>query len=124
MSEYIEHLNSDSALVSSTLASVLKQQTMLGNPGEEELSLKVKITGPDTKIITDDVQNISFSATEVGISFFTGYKATLTAQKLLNSMSCGIRCGSIEKDNIECIAWEATKVSQATFMVTLRFKCS
>lgn len=118
-SEYLEHLTQEGAMVSSTLSSVLKQQTKLAHE-DAPPALSILISAPDIEITTDDIQNVSFSS-NIEVSFFTGKNTVISAQGLLNSPECSVSCGSIEEANLKCIAWEASKVSSTMFMVTLKF---
>lgn len=120
MSEYLEHLSRDDALVSSTLSSVLKQQTVLGSE-QDAGAFEVTIRNDHTEILTDDVDNITFNDQVVEVSFFAGYQTASNAQLLYKTM-CNISCGSIEKTEIKCLDWGIAKVSPSTYIVTLKFR--
>ena len=123
MSEYLDHLNSQGSMVSSTLSSVLREQTALVSGTEEISSLTAKITCGDIEIFTDDVQDVSFlPENDVSVSFYAGKSTMLASQKLLRNIDCNVSCGSIERDKLECVSWEVSKLSMTSFVVTLKFK--
>ena len=122
MSEYIEHLSRDGAMVSSTLSSVLREQTAAVLEDVKESVLMAKIANEDTQVAAKNVQNIFITAEDGAVvSFIAGLKTTLLAQQLLNT-PCTIQCGSIEKNNLMCTSWDASKTSPTTFTVTLNFQ--
>ena len=119
MSEYLEHLAQDDAMVSSTLSSVLRQQTRLDH--EPAGSLACKIICDDIEITTGDIQDVSFSENDTSVSFFAGLGTVGQAQGLYGSL-CKITCGTIEVDNAKCIHLTMSKISPATFVVSLKFQ--
>jgi hypothetical protein len=120
MSEYLDHLSKDDAMVSSTLSSVLKEQTTMVSEAVEKMSAQFACGG--SQITTDDVQDVTFDASGIEISFFAGYATALKSQKLYRN-KCNVSCGGIETDGI-CSKWSAVKVSSTSFMVSLKFQDS
>ena len=120
--EYLEHLKGDDAMVSSTLSSVLREQTAAVLQDVKESVLAAKIVNENTQISAKNVQNIFITAEEGAVvSFVAGLKTTLLAQQLLNT-PCTIKCGTIEKSNLLCVSWDVSKSSPTTFTVTLNFQ--
>ncbi len=122
MSEYLEHLNKTGAMVSSTLSSVLKEQIALTNELTQPNSMTAILSGAGEKILTDDIQDITFDMKTIDISFFAGQATMLKTQKLYKN-KCDVSCGGIEKSGF-CSKWSASRVSPTTFMVALKFQDS
>ena len=121
MSEYLEHLAQENAMASSTLSTVLRQQTMLGPDKSEQLTCR--ITCGETEVETDDIQDVSFSDDEIIVSFFAGLNTVSQAQRF-HGLECNVTCYAIESDNVKCTKWSVSKVSPAAFLVTLKFQNS